>query len=432
MADDVIDMYISYASKSTDAPLIYHKAMGYLIVSILLGRYVRIYTTYNRQGIMPNIWVLLIGPSRIVRKTTAMNLGTSIVESIDENLIMPASFTPEALYEMFTGFSPGDALLWVKDEFGGFFKMLQKKYMAGMREILSSLYVGQGEVRKLRNLTFRIPKGLYICVVGTMPTPPHYYLSEEDFSSGFLNRFVLAYALMRDQGRRIPVLHRSKEVEEERQTIIEQLVSMIEVYSSQAIIPVVFSSQAQKIIDEYDIDVERELYRMEREQPTNLFKLYLAESPTLFLKLAVLRRLARKPYPSTSVLVVDENDCVKAYEDLKAFLDCAKKVIEDVQLAGEAKPIVTEEKGLERIYSYIKSKGYQGATLSDILLNTRILKKDLAEYIITLVEQGRIIAVKKQNQPKGRKPIVFYASDFYVHSEGDQILDVDVLKVLLK
>ncbi|MEM1672865.1 MAG: DUF3987 domain-containing protein, partial [Archaeoglobaceae archaeon] len=280
MADDVIDMYISYASKSTDAPLIYHKAMGYLIVSILLGRYVRIYTTYNRQGIMPNMWVLLIGPSRIVRKTTAMNLGTSIIESIDENLIMPASFTPEALYEMFTGFSPGDALLWVKDEFGGFFKMLQKKYMAGMREILSSIYTGQGEVRKLRNLTFRIPKGLYVCVVGTMPTPPHYYLSEEDFSSGFLNRFVLAYALMRDQGRRIPVLHRSKEVERERQVIVEQLVSAVESYSSQAIIPVAFSSQAQRMLDEYDLDVERELYKMEREQPTNLYKLYLAESPT--------------------------------------------------------------------------------------------------------------------------------------------------------
>jgi len=56
---------------------------------------------------------------------------------------------------------------------------LKKGTCNGVREILSSIYTGYGEVRKLRNLTLRIPDNLYVTAVGQLPTPPHEYLMKK-------------------------------------------------------------------------------------------------------------------------------------------------------------------------------------------------------------------------------------------------------------
>lgn len=426
----LIDDYVDYATSATDAPPIYHKAVAYFVASSLLGRYVRIVTSYAPLGLMPNLWVILIGPSRITRKTTAMNLGTGIIEEVDANLLIPASFTPEALYEMLNNLRTGDAITWVKDEFGGFFKMLEKKYMAGVREILSALYMGQGETRKLRNLTLKIPRGLYTTAIGTMPTPPHYYLTDEDFTSGFLNRFVLAYALARE--KRIPILHSDRTVESKRDALIKKYIEFTEHYENISPVPISFSHGALRMLEEYDVNIEKELLRIEREQPTSLYKLYLAESPNLFLKLAVLRRIAREPLSETLV-VVDETDCIMAQNDLALFLNSAKQVIDDVQMSAHAKPVLTEEKRLDRVYNCIKTKGREGATLSEILLSTHYLKNELANILVTLVEQGKVIAVKKQSGGRGKRALVFYTQEHaLVAQDAGQVLDTDTLEVLLK
>jgi len=99
--------------------------------------------------------------------------------------------------------------------------------MYGVREILSSIYTGYGEVRKLRNLTLRIPDNLYVTAVGTMPTPPHEYLSEEDFESGFMNRWILAYALRRET--RLPLLHQSTRAE----SLFREIVQLLKEYENQ-------------------------------------------------------------------------------------------------------------------------------------------------------------------------------------------------------
>lgn len=424
----LIEDYVDYASNSTDAPLIYHRAVAYHVISSILGRYVKIVTSYAPRGLMPNIWVVLIGPSRITRKTTAMSLGTSIIKEVDEKLVIPASFTPEALYELLDGMQSGDAVVWIKDELGGFFKMLEKRYMAGIREILSSIYMGYGETRKLRNLTLKIPDGIYVTAIGTMPTPPHYYLHEEDFTSGFLNRWILAYAIERE--KRIPILHIDKTLDEKRRSIIERLKEFDNFYRSIAPVVVTFSSDAIKILEEYDLNTERELVRIESENPTSLFKLYLAESPNLFLKLVVLRRLAREPL-SQVLTVVERQDCVKARDDMELFLRSAREVIEDVQTSATAKPVLTEEKALSRIYSIIKEKGPKGVTFTELLRSTSMLKSSLVEYLITLMEQGKIVCVKAQTE-RGRRPLMFFSSEYMVVAQREGlVLDPDTVQVML-
>jgi hypothetical protein len=127
-------------------------------------------TAYATKGIAPNLWVMLIGPSRISRKTTVTRLVREIVEEVSPELLTAESFTPEALYELFSGLQDGASIAWVRDEFNMFFIMLRKKYMYGVREILNLLYMGLSERRKLRDKEFRIPR-LYVTILGNLPSP---------------------------------------------------------------------------------------------------------------------------------------------------------------------------------------------------------------------------------------------------------------------
>jgi hypothetical protein len=426
---DLIDEYVDWASSSCDAPKIYHLACGYWVVSSLLGRYVRVVTSYAPEGLMPNLWVLLIGPSRIVRKTTAMRLAESIVKDVDEKLVMPASFTPEALYELFNNLQPGDAFSWVKDEFGGFFKMLEKRYMAGLREILNSLYVGKGETRRLRKEVLKIPDGLYVTAIGTLPTPPREYIADEDFYSGFMNRWILAYAERRE--KTIPITFRDDRLLARRNELVEALGRAVESYGG-SIVPVSFSARAAQMLSDYDYAVEQEIIRIERTNPTSLWKSYVAETPQFLVKLSVLRRLARERELRSVIIVVDEQDVQRASEDLKVFLDAAKRVVEDVQTAGRPAPVVTEEKGLMKVYEVIRGAGPTGISKSELLMKTMMRVDVLNRILITLVEQDRVVAVRIAGG-KGRPQLRFFAAEHRADAEAaGQVLTSEQLQAILK
>ena len=357
-----------------------------------------------------------------------MRLSVNVIKAIDQSLVIPASFTPEALYEMFNQMNPGDTAVWVKDELGGFFKSLEKKYMYGVREILSSLYTGHGETRRLRNLTLKIPDNLYVTAVGTMPTPPHNYLSEEDFESGFMNRWILAYASRRE--RRLPLLHQSSKAE----VLFNQMVKLIKEYEDTLLSTTPILSPTKNAIDkleEYDKYVDHQLELLEQTAPGNLFKLYLAETPTLLVKLSVLRRLARGEYDVSGIITIEEDDVIKALKDLELFVESARMVVDDVQSSPMARPVVTEEKSLERILAYISSKKGEGATYSELLLKTRILSKQLKEYLVTLMEQDRVICVKVSGH-RGRPSLRFFDSTYRntALTMGQQVTSSE-LRVLL-
>ncbi len=407
---NIIDMYVEWASHSCDAPEIYHKTCAYWIISTILGKYANIVTSYTTRGIKPNIWSLLLGPSRIVRKSTAMEMAEGIVEAINPNQKLAASFTPEALYEILNGMQRGDAGYWVKDEFGGFFKMLQKKYMWGMREILSAIYMGRGEKRQLRNLTLVIPSGIYVTTIGTLPTPAHIYFEEEDFSSGFLNRFIIAYA--KERNKKIPLLHNDPMLEAKKNEIIYRLTDFENDLKSLAPAVISFSSETAKNLENYDEWIEGELKRIEESNPESLWKLYLAETPNLLLKLCVLRRLGRGDF-RRGIIVVEDDDFVKAKEYLDEIATCAREVVVEVQTSPKPRELLTEEKALNKICDIIYMRGNQGVKFSELLTSTSILKSELIKFLETLIDQGKIISIQGKSTVKGgRKPIIFYPAKY--------------------
>jgi len=412
---DLIDEYVDYASSACDAPKIFHKAISYFVASSLIGRFASVVTTYQPKGIKPNIWVILIGPSRIVRKTTALNLGEDIIRDVDDGILIPASFSPEGLYEILSNMKKGDVGAWVKDEMGGFFRDLQRKrYMSGTREILSMIYMGRGEERKLRSHQFRIPWGIYVTSAGTVPTPASYYFSEEDFSSGFLNRYILAYALNRDH--RISILHNDPQVQEKREDIVSKYSELVNQCMANAPIVFSFSSKVIEALEKYDSDVEAEIMRLEKENPSSLWKSYISESPNQLLKLTVLRRLSRGNI--SNLVIAEEQDFIKAYNDLQEFLKCAREIVHEVQVSARPKEVETEERRLLRVYEIIRNAKNNGIKWTQLLNKTYLLKRDLLNIVETLMEQERIIAVRSEPGIRGgRRAIVFFAKE-YIMSSG--------------
>lgn len=406
---NLIDMYVDWATRACDAPEIFHKTCAYWIVSSILGKYTNIMTSYTTRGIRPNLWVILLGPSRIVRKSTAMEMAEEIVEQINPDQKLAASFTPEALYEILNNMQRGDYGYWVKDEFGGFFKMLQKKYMWGMREILSAIYMGRGEKRQLRNLVLNIPVGIYITTIGTLPTPAHIYFQEEDFSSGFLNRFIIAYA--KERNKRIPLLHSDPQLDAKKNELIYKLKELENELRELSPVIVSFSFDTVKSLEDYDNWVEHELRRIEKNNPESLWKLYLAESPNMLLKLCVLRRLARGNY-RRGIITVESEDFEKAKEYMDEVLDCAREVVIEVQTSPRPREMLTEEKALNRICDIVIMRGNKGIKFSELLSSISLLKVDLLKFLETLLDQGKIIAIQGKSTTKGgRKPIIFYSAE---------------------
>jgi hypothetical protein len=325
----------------------------------------------------------------------------------------------------------GDVGAWIKDELGGFFKSLQKHYMAGTRELLSMVYMGRGEERKLRSNQFKIPWGIYITCAGTVPTPSSYYFSDEDFTSGFLNRFILSYSLQRDH--RIPILHDNPDIQKQRSEIIESYKKLVNDCMQHAPIIVSFESQAIKGLEEYDSEVELQIDRFEKSRMEPLWKNYLSESPNQLLKLCVLRRLSRGKIDS-SIIVVNYEDFATTYNDLKNFLNCAKQVIDEVQVSARPKKVETEERRLMRVSEIIRSRKVEGIKWTDLLVETYLLKSDLLEIVETLMDQERIVALKT-NPIRGRKAILFLDKDFALSSmeySTSKVLTIGQIRELLR
>lgn len=406
---NLIDMYVDWAVEACDAPEIFHKTCAYWVISSVLGKYVSVMTSYTTRGIRPNLWVILLGPSRIVRKSTAMEMAEGVVEKVNPDQKLAASFTPEALYEILNNMQRGDFGYWVKDEFGGFFKMLQKRYMWGMREILSAIYMGRGEVRKLRNLTLVIPVGIYITTIGTLPTPAHIYFQEEDFSSGFLNRFIIAYA--NERNKKIPLLHNNPNLDAKRNKIIYGISELEKDLRDLSPAIISFTYDTMGMLEDYDNWVEHELRRIEKNNPESLWKLYLAESPNMLLKLCVLRRLARGNF-RRGIITVDTEDFVEAKKYMDNVLECARDVVIEVQTSPKPREMLTEAKALNKICDIVIMRGAKGIKFSELLSSISLLKVDLLKFLETLLDQGRIIAIQGKSTSKGgRKPIIFYPAE---------------------
>src|SRR3989304_3083624 len=69
--------YTDYASRLTDAPPLFHLWTGIGLLATALGNEAFVWNWGRR--ICANMWIVLLAPSGVLRKTTALNIGQSVL-----------------------------------------------------------------------------------------------------------------------------------------------------------------------------------------------------------------------------------------------------------------------------------------------------------------------------------------------------------------
>jgi len=404
----LIEEYVEYASAMTDSPKIFHRALGYYLVSTLIGRYATIPVSYSEYGIRPNIWVLLIGPSGLIRKTTALHIARNIIFKVDKRLFLPEEYSPEALYEALSVLETGDSATWMRDEFGSFFRSMEKDYMKGVKGLLSQTYSGVGGTRKLRKKTFQIQHGIYVTVTSALPTPASAYFTEDDFRTGLLNRFLLVYA--EEKEKWYSPLNLTENYDIVRHNILNLFIKKTKRYQNVKTTVINFDSKAKKFIDNYSQDIERIIKHLNKVNPYGLWQVYITRAPEYLIKLSALEWLAdNDPLP---MAVVTRDYVDRAYKFLNSALSRAKQVVSEVETAPRSVNYVTHDKPLTMVYNIIKSYEANGITVRDLYSKTRMTKTQLKEYVITLLEADKVIAVTPRKKTRGRKGVKLYSIEY--------------------
>jgi hypothetical protein len=188
-----ISNYMEYAIKQTDAPPIFHLAVALSILSTCLGNRVAIYSFGHY--IYPNLWVLILAPSGIFRKSTSMDIGTRLLKQIAPDMMCPHDFTREKLI---THLSQHPAGLVTCGEFGELLAKMNIDYMKGLKEVLTHLYDCPPEYRRetmdKEHGTITITKPAVGLLGATTIDWLYDRVKDGDIRGGFLARFAVISA----------------------------------------------------------------------------------------------------------------------------------------------------------------------------------------------------------------------------------------------
>jgi hypothetical protein len=198
-----IDEYIAWATSKTDAATEYHVASAFMILSTVFSDFGHAVPKFGRLPL--NLWFMVLGETTRSRKSTTRALGLQFIkalavvpegddpEALDFNYDLGSDFTPEALDNELLK-RPNRSALLHRDEAQGWIQEMDKKaYMAGAKGKMTELYDGHvsGKLRATgdNNRRGSVDVALTLFMMGIASQVAD-YLTQDDFRSGFLTRFI--------------------------------------------------------------------------------------------------------------------------------------------------------------------------------------------------------------------------------------------------
>jgi len=194
-----IDSYVEYGTQCTDAPKIFHHRTAYITVAAITRG--QVYMKYSYTNLKPNIWMIVIAPSSLYRKSFAIGIAEYLINRVDEKIIMNDDFTPENFVDTLV---ENPATLLFHSEFGAFMDQLNRSYMGGMKRLITNLYdckptykVGRGTGKDRIQTIVRDP---FVNILGASNADwLEEALSQKDIRGGFLPRFLMIIGSAREK-----------------------------------------------------------------------------------------------------------------------------------------------------------------------------------------------------------------------------------------
>lgn len=184
--DGFIRDYLEWIGPTTEAPDEFHVLVALAVLGTVTER--KVYVPHGLEPLYPNIWGLLVGPSGISRKSSALKGGKKLLRIVDKTFLVADDITPE---KFVTGFASQPTKILFEDELGDFLAKLEKSYMSGMKEKVTKLFDNPPEIRReLMSGDIVAPDPFFSFMAASTPNWLWTKLKEEDLYSGFLNRWI--------------------------------------------------------------------------------------------------------------------------------------------------------------------------------------------------------------------------------------------------
>lgn len=326
---DFIEKYVKLLSGITDALEEFQEAAALFLLSTAVGRKwvfrsipeTPIFIESSKDaGKLLNLWFIILGKSRISRKTSGV---ISHVEEVlkrifGEQRSLTRSFTPEFLIKEMSKKSEytiaGSETLcyWISDEVAWFFKQLKKKdsYMTDADDILSTIYDGRTLDRGTIGRDKEIVRNPYLtCLIGSTNYLPT-LLDELQIRQGFLNRFIYVTGKRK---QRKPL--RTEPLNQEEKKEVDAIEDFLKALASRTSVTVIeMTNEARQTYDSFEEEIEERIAN----EDLDIKEGYCGQLPNLAVRLSCLYKISRMTPAEirnySNVLTVEKQDVDRAIE----------------------------------------------------------------------------------------------------------------------
>jgi hypothetical protein len=375
---DFISDFVAYAEESTDAPPIYHRFMGYGTLSAVVGR--NVYLTYGSQPLYCNLWIILIGKSSVLHKSTSLNYARDLIREVKSDIILPNEFTPEKLVAVLAD-NPQGVFIW--DELASFLGQTGKDYMAGTKEIMTNLYdCPPVYSRKTKGDAAEIRDPYVVVLAATTPDWMTKQLTQADIRGGFLPRFICVPAY--DKEKVLPVPPPADMAK--RAALIEHLRAIAGIQGEMTLSP-----EAKAKYESWYLAMHAEILSLDG----GLLDAFFSRLADYTLKLAMLNELS-----TTRSLTVSLGSMERAISLTEMLKGTLRTLVE------EELSFSRNEHAEKTVLKHIKQEKKIGH--SALLRKVHLSAKDFDMAMTTLKEKGYIDDEKVSREDRGGRPRTVY------------------------
>lgn len=191
--------YRTEMAEWTDAPQIFHHACAYTVFGALLTRSAcACRLAVGVPSLWPNLWTVLVAPSGVGRKTTAIGMAQKILHRIDLSLQGPDEMSPEGLvehlHERTREEASGPSTILTLPEFASLLLLFRRQYAQNLRTLLLQLHDVPDVFRRRtrgRHIEIASPRAAMLGGIATELLAD--YGRAEDWLGGLFSRCIMVW-----------------------------------------------------------------------------------------------------------------------------------------------------------------------------------------------------------------------------------------------
>lgn len=405
-----LEKTLTYGTDVSDAYPEFWHAAALSALSVALDR--RFVIRLKQAVFYPNLYIQVLGPSTIARKSTVADFLEDLVEETERDngigIIFPKATSPEAAIEVL---AENPRRLWLLDEAGQFYAAIGKTYMATFKEFLNHIYGNKNFTRKLRakkndNGEFAIEDPYLNLFFATTTETFVKHSPADDLTSGWLFRITPILAEYYKPSK--PFERETPESIDLRHEIFDhykRLWKAIHRFPESNEVEFVLSDDSLAAINAFQMGLEEKAQHGEnRERQLGLVGRLI---PTV-MKLAMIYQAGSAAFlnwlesdGAGSTYAIEHKYVVEALaQAVEYFLPVALDLHESIERY--------ESDNIQlKILARLKRSGGRKMQHTALMRTLHLPKKIFAENIDALLESGEITGYQVK-EGKAKKPMTYY------------------------